>query len=260
MKKGVFFLGLILLLAGIIFARPIDTRNTIDRINNDDIHDNLIDTYNSTYGGIEDTLGENTDVVSFGAAMVGVLLMIMSIIKKKEKVAGLLYQDEEKQNISPHLLETSITQPHHFKNSSPQHNSSNGSSHTVTGPSNTHASSSHSGQAPIHQPHQTHNDNFELPDLDRKSTSVVTKNPEGGKHIVTTTSDSGVRKREKHGNRGESSNTLMKESSGSMEDMAKESSLCCPNCGQGFSLKGSIRDVICPRCGKRFKTKKLKKS
>ena len=35
-------------------------------------------------------------------------------------------------------------------------------------------------------------------------------------------------------------------------DNRVETVLSCPNCQQGFSLKGKIKEVICPRCGKRF--------
>jgi hypothetical protein len=65
--------------------------------------------YNSTYNQTQDHLDDNVDVAAYGVVMVGILLVVLSFSRNKEKKGGLLYQKQNLQHISPAQLEKSIT-------------------------------------------------------------------------------------------------------------------------------------------------------
>ncbi|MCK4614955.1 MAG: hypothetical protein KAU14_09140 [Thermoplasmata archaeon] len=111
MRKGLFLMGILILLTGIMFARPDDTRDVIGKLGNDSAQEKLKENYNSTYNNAQDVLGDNMDVAGYGVAMVGIILMAMSFSRRKEKRSGLLYQNKERQQISPEQLGKKIKSP-----------------------------------------------------------------------------------------------------------------------------------------------------
>lgn len=226
---------MILLLIGVAMARPTDTRDALDRIEYEDVHDPLLDNYNSSYDQAEDQLGDNTDVGAYGVAMIGIILAVLSFMKKREKVSGLLYQKGGTQNISPKELAMNITKPN--QNPAP-----------ITPPPGQ--------QAPI-APSQ--NECFELPEIGGTEHSPA---PAATPPVDTTPA---VASRKFDPMTGEALKTKVEDvqigtmTTTTAADGSKECTLCCPNCSQNFTLKGNIQEVICPRCGKRFRTKGLKK-
>ena len=219
MKKSVFVVGLLFLLVGAIYAQPADDiRDHIDRIEHEEIHDNLLDGYNSSHEQMEDQLNDNLDVASYGVAMLGLLLIILSIVKRKEKGSGLLYQKGDKQNISPKDLEKIITHPSFSTNSQAP----------PTFPPPPFPMDASSAPAPIQGSPPSY-DAFELPAMRGSGAMPINKAQNTPSHDTVPS------------------------------DPTKEYSLFCPNCGQGFSVKGAIKTVICPRCGKRFDTDRARK-
>lgn len=243
MKKGVFFFGLIFILLGLIFASPEDTRNFIDDIPQDEFRDSVSEHYNSTHDQLGENLGDNLDIASYGVMMIGFLLIVLSIARKRERGAGLLYQAGDKQNISPHLLLTNLVHPSPSSSHSPHHS---GHPHQYSDQSLAQAIRATSASI----------DNFELPFL-----SPIDSNPDHTGHGNQAVRVKKVRvekvNQETGGNAGESvrSDDFTKPVSGIHGK--NENGLKCPNCHQEFSLKGTIKEVICPRCGKRFETEDL---
>ena len=111
MRKVLIIAGLILLLAGLALARPVETRNMIDGIGNRDAHDRLMNTYNGSYERSSDALNDNLEVVAYGVAMIGIIVMILGLAGKNDTADHLLYAGGDKQNISPRALEKCITNP-----------------------------------------------------------------------------------------------------------------------------------------------------
>ena len=100
------------MLIGAVYSQPDgDIREHIDKIEHAEVHDNLMESYNSSFEGIEDQAGssENREYASYGVVMLGLILIILSFMKKKGKDSGLLYQKGDKHRISPKDLEKSIT-------------------------------------------------------------------------------------------------------------------------------------------------------
>lgn len=216
MKKVLLLISILFLIFGIMIARPEDTRDIIDKLDYESVHDPLLDGYNKTYNRTHEYLDDNIDVGGYGIAMVGIILIALSFVKKKEKVAGLLYQNQDRHNISPLHLEKRLNMS--TSDSTP--------------------SQAQSNPAPITQ----QDDHLELPELDNPQPATFAPaasipNPNSQfQHTV-------------HGNPDMTG--MGAHESGSSQ---YECNLCCPTCGQSFSLKGSMKEVICPRCGSRFQT------
>jgi hypothetical protein len=252
MRKAVFLLGMVILLIGVAFARPADTRDAIERIEHEDAHDALLENYNSSYEQAEDQAGDNMDVASYGVAMVGILVLLLSVMKRKEQGSGLLYQGGDKQNISPKDLERSITRPI----DSPVSNGAPGMAPntTVERPSISTMELPALGDDPVAPPPEPAQPQVPQPNL--IANPHVTPTPPSkpapkfdgvtGKPIVMESAECTV-------------NGVGGNGDASAADSCRETTLSCPNCAQDFSLKGNIQEVICPRCGKRFRTQGLMK-
>lgn len=238
MKKARFVFGILLLLIGLSFVKPGEFRENWDGIENDELHDNTDEHINSTYDQAVDRLEDNVDIAAYGVAMVGIILIILSFVKKGKKDSGLLYQKEDVQNISPHHLEKSITNPAAapptapplIQNQPPMDPHGNAMGNPGGMPNG------HMGpMVPV-------DDGLELP--------VLTMTTPG-----TTSGESGSPGMGGVVRRFDPKTGLpLKDESPDPDhpDTRVETVLSCPNCQQGFSLKGEIKEVICPRCGKRF--------
>ena len=226
MRKLVFIIGILILLTGIMIARPEYTRKLIEETGS---YKDIEEAYNSSYNRTHDTFGENTDVVGYGIFMVGVIFLTISFVRKKEKKGGLLYQSPEHQQIPPeHLLERASKAPPIDSSSDDERDLEIPvpDKSTVASPMSSHTEVLSASSHPI-QPNPQDSDTplttsntVVPPPVFQQTASPVYPNPPAPPVVPTPEKE--------------------------------EKTFKCSECGEIFKMAGEVKEVICPRCGTRY--------
>jgi len=225
MKKVLFIIGILILLSGIMIARPDDTRDMMERAGS--YQSSLEEPYNSTYNRTHDALGDNTDIAGYGVAMVGLILMALSFVKKKKEEGGLLYQSPEHQQISPERLEQRA-------NNAPPINSA----------------SDDQKEFEIPEPERA----VPSPFSSMTAPTVLTpakQNPiqdlAGANGIAPTLPSAPVPP------------PVFQQTAPApayqprvQPPAEQEQTFKCSECGEVFTIRGDVKEVICPKCGTRY--------
>lgn len=229
MKKALFVLGILFLLFGLMIGNPDGMRDSINRIDDDtrkaDFHDHFNNTYNQTH----DYLGDNTDVGAYGIAMLGILIILVSVTRRKDKGAGLLYQSEQKQQINPADLEKKLKK--NLLISTPEKSD------------------------------EVKKDLFELPDLELPGPVTVKKKHHKIKQPIAQVGSNGHDLHHQNG-----TEVTAKTSNGSTTyggtasdtppvtppERPEMKSASCPDCGEVVNISENITDILCPGCGKKY--------